>query len=263
MSILQFTNASIYQREHLVLSDVTISINEGEFVYLVGKTGTGKSSLLKTLYCDLPLTEGEGSIVEYDLRKIKTREIPYLRRKLGIVFQDFQLLTDRNISENLVFAMKATGWKDKKEIKEKVEEVLGKVGLQDKGNTMPYQISGGEQQRVAIARALVNNPLVILADEPTGNLDPEISEEIVRLLKNIAASGTAVVIATHDSNILSKFPSRTLTCEGGKVLSQPGPPPVVQPVPQTVAPTPPPAPIAPPSPADQSPPHQDASTDQT
>jgi len=205
-----------------VLSDVTFTVDEGEFVYLVGKTGTGKSSLLKTLYCDLPLTEGEGSIVQYDLRKIKTREIPYLRRKLGIVFQDFQLLTDRSVTENLIFAMKATGWKDKKEIVSKVSEVLGKVGLGEKGNTMPYQISGGEQQRVAIARSLVNNPQVILADEPTGNLDPEISEEIVRLLKEISAAGTAVIVATHDSNILSKFPSRTLICEGGKVNSQGG-----------------------------------------
>ncbi|MBN4072187.1 ATP-binding cassette domain-containing protein [Flavobacteriales bacterium AH-315-E23] len=219
-TILHFTGASIYQREHLVLSDVTISVNEGEFVYLVGKTGTGKSSLLKTLYCDLPLNEGEGSIVEYDLRKIKTREIPHLRRKLGIVFQDFQLLTDRSVAENLIFAMRATGWKNKKEIKAKVEEVLGKVGLIEKSNTMPYQISGGEQQRVAIARALVNTPQVILADEPTGNLDAEISEEIVRLLKEISTGGTAVIIATHDSNILSKFPSRTLKCEDGKVLSQ-------------------------------------------
>ena len=191
-------------------------------MYLVGKTGTGKSSLLKTLYCDLPLTEGEGSIVEYDLRKIKTREVPHLRRKLGIVFQDFQLLTDRSVADNLIFAMKATGWKDKKEINAKVEEVLGKVGLEDMGNKMPYQISGGEQQRVAIARALVNNPQVILADEPTGNLDPEISEEIVRLLKEISVGGTAVIIATHDANILSKFPSRTLKCEAGKVLSQAG-----------------------------------------
>ncbi|MBL4754052.1 MAG: ATP-binding cassette domain-containing protein [Flavobacteriales bacterium] len=221
-TILQFTNASIFQREHLVLSEVSFTVKQGEFVYLVGKTGTGKSSLLKTLYCDLPLTEGEGSIVEYNLRKIKTREIPHLRRKLGIVFQDFQLLTDRSVGENLIFAMKATGWKDKKEIKVKVEEVLSKVGLAEMGNEMPYQISGGEQQRVAIARALVNNPQVILADEPTGNLDPEISEDIVRLLKEISASGTAVIIATHDSNILSKFPARTLTCEAGKVISQSG-----------------------------------------
>lgn len=218
--ILQFTNASIFQREHKVLSEVNLTVNEGEFVYLVGKTGTGKSSLLKTLYCDLPLTEGEGSIVGFDLQKIKTKEIPYLRRKLGIVFQDFQLLTDRSVGENLVFAMKATGWKDKTKIQEKVIEVLSKVGLTDKSNTMPYQISGGEQQRVAIARALVNNPQVILADEPTGNLDPEISEDIVRLLKDISTGGTAVIIATHDANILSKFPSRTLTCENGKVVSR-------------------------------------------
>ncbi|MBL4658621.1 MAG: ATP-binding cassette domain-containing protein, partial [Flavobacteriales bacterium] len=184
--ILQFSNASIFQREHLVLSEVSFTINAGEFVYLVGKTGTGKSSLLKTLYCDLPLAEGEGNIVEYDLRKIKTRDIPFLRRKLGIVFQDFQLLTDRTVGGNLEFAMRATGWKEKAKITEKIDEVLNKVGLVDKLNTMPYQISGGEQQRVAIARSLVNNPQVILADEPTGNLDPEISEDIVRLLKEIS-----------------------------------------------------------------------------
>lgn len=251
MSILQFTNASICQREHLVLSEVTITVSEGEFVYLVGKTGTGKSSLLKTLYCDLPLTEGEGSIVEYDLRKIKTREIPYLRRKLGIVFQDFQLLTDRSVTQNLIFAMKATGWKDNKEIVERVEEVLQKVGLTDIGNKMPYQISGGEQQRVAIARALVNNPEVILADEPTGNLDPEISEDIVRLLKEISTGGTAVIIATHDSNILSKLPSRTITCEGGKILSDGKR--------ASIDPTSVPTSEDTSSPSDQSPPHQDAS----
>lgn len=255
MSILQFTNASIYQREHLVLSEVTITVNEGEFVYLVGKTGAGKSSLLKTLYCDLPLTEGEGSIVEYNLRKIKTKEIPYLRRKLGIVFQDFQLLTDRSVAQNLIFAMKATGWKDKKEIAAKVEEVLRKVGLTDIGDTMPYQISGGEQQRVAIARALVNHPQVILADEPTGNLDPQISEDIVRLLKEISTGGTAVIMATHDSNILSKLPSRTITCEGGKVLSQGEGVPIVPPSVPASGPTL--------SPADQSPPHQGASPSQT
>lgn len=251
MSIVQFANASICQREHLVLSEVTLTVNEGEFVYLVGKTGTGKSSLLKTLYCDLPLTEGDGSIVEYDLRKIKTREIPYLRRKLGIVFQDFQLLTDRTVAQNLIFAMKATGWKDKKEITSKVEEVLQKVGLTDIGDTMPYQISGGEQQRVAIARALVNNPQVILADEPTGNLDPEISEDIVRLLKEISLGGTAVIMATHDSNILGKLPSRTIVCESGRVLAKEEEAPVTQPPTRTGEGTS--------SPADQSPPHQDAS----
>ena len=251
MSILQFTNASIYQREHLVLSEVSLTVNKGEFVYLIGKTGTGKSSLLKTLYCDLPLNEGDGSIVEYDLRKIKTREIPYLRRKLGIVFQDFQLLTDRNVSQNLIFAMKATGWKDKKEIAARVDEVLQKVGLTDIGNTMPYQISGGEQQRVAIARALVNNPQVILADEPTGNLDPEISEDIVRLLKKISLGGTTVIMATHDSNILSKLPSRTIVCEDGRVLAKAEGVPVTQPPTRMDKGTS--------SPSDQSPPHQDAS----
>jgi len=218
--IITLTDASIFQQEHLVLSNVTLSVKNGEFVYLIGKTGTGKSSLLKTLYCDIPLVEGEGSIVEFNLKKIKTKQIPFLRRKLGIVFQDFQLLTDRNVEENLMFVMQATGWKDKSKIKERIQNVLDKVALGTKSYKMPYELSGGEQQRVVIARALINDPEVILADEPTGNLDPEISEEIIKLLLEISKSGKAVLIATHDYNILNKFPSRTIRFRDGKVFDE-------------------------------------------
>ncbi|HIA36184.1 MAG TPA: ATP-binding cassette domain-containing protein [Flavobacteriales bacterium] len=218
--IISLSNASIFQTDHLVLSDVSLSINNGEFVYLIGKTGTGKSSLLKTLYSDLPLKEGEGSIVDFNLKQIKTRQIPLLRRKLGIVFQDFQLLTDRNVEENLMFVMRATGWKDKTKMKEKIQIVLDKVALSTKGFKMPYELSGGEQQRVVIARALINDPDVILADEPTGNLDPEISEEIIKLLIEISKTGKAVLVATHDYNILNKFPSRTIRFGLGKVVDE-------------------------------------------
>ncbi len=216
--IIKLSNASIYQGDHLVLSDVSLSVNNGEFVYLIGKTGTGKSSLLKTLYSDIPLKEGEGSVVDFNLKQIKTRQIPFLRRKLGIVFQDFQLLTDRNVEENLMFVMRATGWKDRAEMKKKIQIVLEKVSLGTKGFKMPYELSGGEQQRVVIARALINDPDVILADEPTGNLDPEISEEIIKLLVDISKTGKAVLVATHDYNILNKFPSRTFKFREGKVF---------------------------------------------
>ncbi len=216
--IIKLSNASIYQGDHLVLSDVSLSVNNGEFVYLIGKTGTGKSSLLKTLYSDIPLKEGEGSVVDFNLKQIKTRQIPFLRRKLGIVFQDFQLLTDRNVEENLMFVMRATGWKDRAEMKKKIQIVLEKVSLGTKGFKMPYELSGGEQQRVVIARALINDPDVILADEPTGNLDPEISEEIIKLLVDISKTGKAVLVATHDYNILNKFPSRTFKFKEGKVF---------------------------------------------
>jgi len=219
-SIINFRNASIFQKDHLVLSEVNLNINEGEFVYLIGKTGTGKSSLLRTLYSDLPLLKGEAEIVGYNLGEIKNKEVPFLRRKLGIVFQDFQLLTDRNVSDNLKFVMRATGWKDKKKMENKVQEVLDKVSLGTKGFKMPFELSGGEQQRVSIARALINDPEVILADEPTGNLDPEISEEIIKLLLEISKTGRAVVVATHDYALFSKYPSRTIKCENGKVVSQ-------------------------------------------
>ena len=218
--IIEFSDAKIYQQGHLILSDINLSLNKGEFAYLIGKTGTGKSSLLRTLYCDLPLLEGNATIAEFDLAKIKSKQIPYLRRKLGIVFQDFQLLNDRNIEKNLEFAMQATGWKNKDEIKARIKDVLDKVSLGTKGFKMPFELSGGEQQRVAIARALINNPDVILADEPTGNLDPQISENIIKLLMDISKAGKAVIVATHDYVHFSKFPSRTIKCENGKVIPQ-------------------------------------------
>jgi cell division transport system ATP-binding protein len=193
-------------------------IEKGEFVYLIGKTGTGKSSLLKTLYADLPVIEGSAIVADFQLMNIKKKEIPYLRRKLGIVFQDFQLLIDRSINENLKFVLKATGWKEKNAIEDRIKEVLDKVGLGTKGFKMPHQLSGGEQQRVSIARALLNDPELILADEPTGNLDPETSEGIIQLLKNISENGRAVLMATHDFMMIEKFPTRTLRCESGKIL---------------------------------------------
>ena len=200
-AIVELRNANIYQGDSVVLSDVNITVNRGEFVYLVGKTGTGKSSLLKTMYGDLDLTEGDGTVVGYDLRKLDWKNIPYLRRNLGIVFQDFQLLTDRNVNNNLKFVLKATGWKDEKLMDEKIADVLDKVGLKTKGFKMPFELSGGEQQRMDIARAILNSPKLILADEPTGNLDPETSDEIMNLLFSISRDyGTAVIMATHDTS---------------------------------------------------------------
>ena len=216
--IIELENLTVYQRNIMILADVNITIEKGEFVYLIGKTGTGKSSLLKTLYADLPVTEGSAIVADYQLKGIKKKDIPYLRRKLGIVFQDFQLLIDRSVSENLKFVLKATGWKDKVLIDERINEVLDKVGLNTKGCKMPHQLSGGEQQRVSIARALLNDPELILADEPTGNLDPETSEGIIKLLKDISENGRAVLMATHDFMMIEKYPSRTLRCESGKVL---------------------------------------------
>lgn len=215
---IELKNLSVFQRNILVLSEVTLSIEKGEFVYLIGKTGTGKSSLLKTLYADLPVTEGEAEVVGYNLRSMKLRDVPFLRRKLGIVFQDFQLLSDRSINDNLLFVLKATGWDDKNAMQERIKDVLDKVGLGTKGFKLPHQLSGGEQQRVSIARALLNDPEMILADEPTGNLDPETSEGIMALLFDISKSGRAVLMATHNYALMEKFPSRTLKCEGGKVL---------------------------------------------
>ncbi len=216
--ILELRNANIYQGDSLILQDVNITVNRGEFVYLVGKTGTGKSSLLKTFYGDLGLREGEGSVVGYDLQSLDWKKIPYLRRNLGVVFQDFQLLTDRNVNENLKFVMKATGWKDHKLMDEKIADVLDKVGLKTKGFKMPFELSGGEQQRVDIARALLNSPRLILADEPTGNLDPETSDEIMQLLFSISRDyGTTIVMATHDYPVINKFPARTIKTERGKV----------------------------------------------
>lgn len=218
-TIIDLKNLSIFQRNILVLSEVNLTIDKGEFVYLIGKTGTGKSSLLKTLYADLPVKEGEAEVVGYNLLTMKRREVPYLRRKLGIVFQDFQLLSDRSVNDNLLFVLKATGWDDKNAMEERIKDVLDKVGLGTKGFKMPHQLSGGEQQRVSIARALLNDPELILADEPTGNLDPETSEGIMSLLFDISRSGRAVLMATHNYAIMEKFPSRTVKCEGGRVLA--------------------------------------------
>jgi len=217
-TIVSIKNANIYQGSNLILQDVNVAVNKGEFVYLVGKTGTGKSSLLKTMYGDLPLKEGEGIIAGYDLKAMDWKKVPFLRRNLGVVFQDFQLLTDRNVHENLRFVLKATGWKDEKLIEEKINDVLDKVGLRSKGFKMPFEMSGGEQQRVDIARALLNSPKLILADEPTGNLDPETSDEIMQLLFHIARDfGTAVIMATHDYIVINRYPARMLKTERGKV----------------------------------------------
>ncbi|WP_339888112.1 ATP-binding cassette domain-containing protein [uncultured Flavobacterium sp.] len=217
-TILSLQNVSINQENNRVLSNVNLEVKRGEFIYLIGKTGAGKSSLLKTLYGDLALLEGEGSIVDYDLRKLKEKDIPYLRRKLGVVFQDFKLLPDRNIHDNLLFVLKATGWKEKAEMNLKIEEVLDKVGMKMQAHKMPHQISGGEQQRVAIARALLNDPELILADEPTGNLDPQTSVEIMNVLKNINENGKTILMATHDYALIMKFPTKTLKLEDGTIF---------------------------------------------
>lgn len=216
--IIDLRNCNIWQQDHLVLTNVNFSVRKGEFIYLVGRVGSGKTSLIKTINAQLPLREGAGIVAGFDLSKIRVREIPFLRRKLGIVFQDFQLLTDRSVNENLEFVLKATGWKNKGEIGTRIGEVLEKVGLGLKGYKMPHQLSGGEQQRVVIGRALLNDPDIILADEPTGNLDPETSEGIVRLLKDISKTGRAVVVATHNYTILKKFPAKTFKCENDKIF---------------------------------------------
>jgi cell division transport system ATP-binding protein len=217
-AIIELKNVNIYQGQSLILSDVNISIGKAEFVYLVGKTGTGKSSLLKTFYGDLDLTQGEGWVVGYNLRELNWKTIPFLRRNLGVVFQDFQLMTDRNVNENLKFVLKATGWKDEKLMDEKIADVLDKVNLKTKGFKMPFELSGGEQQRIDIARALLNSPKLILADEPTGNLDPETSDEIMQLLFHICKDyGTSIVMATHDYMVINKYPSRTIKTERNKV----------------------------------------------
>ncbi len=216
--MLQLTDASIFQRENLILSDINLDIKKGDFNYIIGKTGSGKSSLMKTLYGDLPLQNGEGTIVDFDLRKLKEKDIPFLRRKIGIVFQDFQLLNDRSVYENLFFVLKATGWKGKNQMDVKINEVLEKVDMKTKGFKMPYQLSGGEQQRVAIARALLNTPEMILADEPTGNLDPKTSVEIMNVLEEINKAEITILMATHDYALILKFPHKTIKCEGGKIF---------------------------------------------
>ncbi len=217
--IIEIRNANIYQGNSLILQDVNIKIDRGEFVYLVGKTGTGKSSLLKTLYGELPMKEGSANVAGFDIKSLTWKTVPFLRRTIGIVFQDFQLLTDRNVHDNLEFVLQATGWKDKKLMEDKIQDVLEKVGLKTKGFKYPFELSGGEQQRIDIARALLNSPKLILADEPTGNLDPETSDEIMNLLMQVSReSGSAIVMATHDFMVINKFPARTIKTENGKVV---------------------------------------------
>ncbi|MDE6494381.1 MAG: ATP-binding cassette domain-containing protein [Bacteroidales bacterium] len=221
---MEYTNAvlwakhlDVYQKHTRILTDVNLSVNKGDFIYLIGKTGTGKSSLLRTFYADIPVVAGQANVAGYDLATLRKRDIPFLRRKLGVVFQDFQLLNDRNVYENLAFVLRATDWKNKLDIDNRIQEVLDMVGMGTKSHKMPYQLSGGEQQRLSIARALLNRPEVILADEPTGNLDPDTSEEIMRLLVNISKAGCAVLVATHDFLIITKYPSGILVCEEGGV----------------------------------------------
>jgi len=216
--VLSLKNATIYQEDKTVLSNINLEVNRGEFIYIIGKTGSGKSSLMKTLYADLPLNEGEGHIVEFDLVGLKDNDIPYLRRKIGIVFQDFKLLPDRSIKENMVFVLKATGWTVQEEMDRKIDEVLDKVGMKQYVDKMPHQISGGEQQRVAIARALLNDPELILADEPTGNLDPQTSIEVLEVLRKINGNGKTIIMATHDYALLMKYPAKTLKCEDAKIF---------------------------------------------
>ena len=216
--IIELTDCAIWQQDHLVLTNVNLSLSKGEFMYLVGRVGSGKSSLIKTINAQLPLKEGTGLVAGYNLSKLKKRDIPYLRRKIGIVFQDFQILTDRSVNANLEFVLKATGWKNKHEIDTRIGEVLEKVGLGLKGYKMPHQLSGGEQQRVVIGRALLNDPDIILADEPTGNLDPETSEGILKLLTDISKTGRAVIFATHNYTLLKKFTARTIKCDDGKLV---------------------------------------------
>ncbi len=217
-SILKLHNATIYQESEPILTDVNIDVQKGDFIYLIGKTGSGKSSLMKTLYADLQLKQGEGIIVDYDLHTLKESDIPFLRRKLGIVFQDFKLLPDRNVHKNLLFVLKATGWTNETEMNNRIEDVLNRVGMLQHLNKMPHQISGGEQQRVAIARALLNDPELILADEPTGNLDPQTSVEVMEVLQKINENGRTILMATHDYALLLKYPAKTLKCDEGKVF---------------------------------------------
>ena len=217
-TILSLQDVNIYQEGNPILSNVNLKVNHGEFLYIIGKTGSGKSSFMKTLYADLPLTDGEGTIVDFDLNGLIDDDIPFLRRKIGIVFQDFKLLPDRNVNENMLFVLKATGWVDPQEMQYKIDEVLDKVGMKNWANKMPHQLSGGEQQRVAIARALLNDPELILADEPTGNLDPQTSVEVLDVLRKINQNGKTIIMATHDYALLMKFPSKTLKCEDGTIF---------------------------------------------
>ena len=216
--VLSLRGVDVFQRENLILKDVNINIDKGEFVYLIGKTGSGKSSLMKMLYGDIPMKKGKGEIVDFDLASLREKEIPHLRRKLGIVFQDFKLLPDRTIQDNLKFVLKATGWKDKKQMQERIDQVLDKVGMKTKGFKHPHELSGGEQQRVAIARALLNEPELIIADEPTGNLDPQTSVEVMEVLQTINKNGNTILMATHDYALILKYPSKTLKCDDGEIF---------------------------------------------
>ena len=217
-TIASLKNVNVFQEKNMILKNINLDVQRGEFIYVIGKTGSGKSSFMKTLYADLPLTNGEGSIVDFDLAKLKESDIPYLRRKIGIVFQDFKLLPDRTIQDNLEFVLKATGWKEKADMQQKIDEVLEKVGMKAMAHKMPHQLSGGEQQRVAIARALLNDPDLILADEPTGNLDPQTSVEVMEVLRKINQNGKTIIMATHDYALIMKFPSKTLKCEDSTIF---------------------------------------------
>ncbi len=217
-TIVKLEDVAVFQNENLILKDINLEVKKGEFVYVIGKTGSGKSSFMKTLYADIPLKQGNGHVVDFDLRKLQEKEIPFLRRKLGIVFQDFKLLPDRNVNNNLLFVLKATGWTDPSKMNSKIEEVLDKVGMKTKGFKYPHELSGGEQQRIAIARALLNDPELILADEPTGNLDPQTSVEVMKVLQDINQNGRTIIMATHDYALILKYPHKTLKCDGSKVF---------------------------------------------
>lgn len=217
-TIIKLSGASIYQGKNLILSNIDLEIKPGEFVFLIGKTGSGKSSFIKTLYADLPLIEGEGTVVDFEIKNLKESQIPFLRRKIGVVFQDFQLLPDRSVKDNLLFVLKATGWKEKNRMNDKIESVLDKTGMKTKAFKMPHQLSGGEQQRVTIARALLNDPELIIADEPTGNLDPQTSLEIMDLLQQINGRGKTIIMATHDYGLIQRYPARTIKCENNSIF---------------------------------------------
>ena len=217
-TIVKLQDVAVFQNENMVLNHIDLEVKKGEFVYVIGKTGSGKSSFMKTLYADLPLKQGEGNVVDFNLKSLKEKDIPFLRRKLGIVFQDFKLLSDRNVNNNLQFVLKATGWTDPKKMSDKIEEVLTKVGMKTKGFKFPHELSGGEQQRIAIARALLNDPELILADEPTGNLDPQTSVEVMKVLQDINQNGRTIIMATHDYALILKYPHKTLKCDGSKVF---------------------------------------------
>ena len=217
-SIVDYRNVELSRKELIVLKDVSLKISRGEFVYLIGKVGSGKSTLIKSMYCEIPIENGDATVFGYNLHSIRRKDVPMLRRKIGIVFQDFQLLTDRSVYDNLLFVLRATGWRDKREIDERIETVLKKVGMSNKSYKMPHELSGGEQQSIVIARALLNDPLLILADEPTGNLDPETGHQIISLLSSISKSGTAILMATHNISLVEEFPGRILKCEAKKII---------------------------------------------